>query len=477
MESQKQEARAAWAGSGDQATESIWYDLRDRLALTEFLGYEHTQGMGVVEALVQDGQEVDSLTEGQEGAVVTNQTPFYAQSGGQIGDRGVIEKGECRFLVEDVQKKADGLYIHRGRVEKGTLTRQMSVSMAVDAARRAQICQHHSATHLLHEALRRTLGDHVAQKGSLVAEDRLRFDISHPKPISDRELDSIAEQVNAMIVQNGAVETRVMPVDEARQAGARALFGEKYGDEVRVVSMGLDEGALGEGQAAAHAPSIYSMELCGGTHVKRTGDIGLLHIVSESGVSSGVRRIEALAGEAARQALEKSYQAMQAVAGQLKILPDQVPDRLDQLLTERKKLEEEVSQLRRKLALAGEGGADQSRDNEPEQVGNVAFSALIIDGIPMKDLKPLADEAKSRIQSGVVVVLTRLEGGKSGLVIGVTEDLSGKISAVELVRAGSEALGGKGGGGRPDLAQAGGPDGSKAHEAVAAIKSKLLSLQ
>jgi alanyl-tRNA synthetase len=477
MESQKQEARAAWAGSGDQATESIWYDLRDRLALTEFLGYEHTQGMGVVEALVQDGQEVDSLTEGQEGAVVTNQTPFYAQSGGQIGDRGVIEKGECRFLVEDVQKKADGLYIHRGRVEKGTLTRQMSVSMAVDAARRAQICQHHSATHLLHEALRRTLGDHVAQKGSLVAEDRLRFDISHPKPISDRELDSIAEQVNAMIVQNSAVETRVMPVDEARQAGARALFGEKYGDEVRVVSMGLDEGALGEGQAAAHAPSIYSMELCGGTHVKRTGDIGLLHIVSESGVSSGVRRIEALAGEAARQALEKSYQAMQAVAGQLKILPDQVPERLDQLLSERKKLEEEVSQLRRKLALAGEGGADQSRDNELEQVGNVAFSALIIDGIPMKDLKPLADEAKSRIQSGVVVVLTRLEGGKSGLVIGVTEDLTGKISAVELVRAGSEALGGKGGGGRPDLAQAGGPDGSKAHEAVAAIKSKLLSLQ
>ena len=457
MERQRAEARASWSGSGEAATEAVWFGLAEKLGGTDFLGYETEKAEGVVTALVRDGAEVASLSAGEEGAVVLNQTPFYAESGGQVGDTGVILGEGVRFVVTDTLKKAEGLFVHVGKVEEGKLVANMPLELVVDGARRAAIRANHSATHLLHSALRRVLGEHVTQKGSLVSRDRLRFDFSHPKPIEAAELQEIEDIANEIVLQNEAVRTRLMAVDDARAAGAMALFGEKYGDEVRVVSMG----------SAAAAP--YSIELCGGTHVTRTGDIGLVSILSESAVSAGVRRIEALTGMAARRYLEGQNARLRDVASVLKAPQGEIVERVSALMEERRRLERELADAKRQLAMGG--GAAASATDAVKTIGSVKFFGRAIEGIPAKDLKGLVDEGKKTVGSGVVAIVGVSEDGKAGVVVGVTEDLVGKFNAVDLVRVGSTVLGGKGGGGRPDMAQAGGPEGAKAGEALSAIEA------
>ncbi|WP_436637818.1 alanine--tRNA ligase [Microbaculum sp. FT89] len=484
MARQRAEARAAWAGSGEAATETVWFALRDRVGATEFLGYDTETAEGVVTALLKDGREVSRLEAGDEGIVILNQTPFYAESGGQVGDAGVMRgpdagpdaagpastNARAVFRVTDTQKKLHAIWAHVGRLEAGALEIGQPLELAVDHARRAAVRANHSATHLLHAALRQVLGDHVAQKGSLVAPDRLRFDFSHPKPVEAAEIETIADLANDVILQNDAVVTRVMDVDEAIESGAMALFGEKYGDEVRVVSMGNppegqpSEGTSGSKGSGANAP--WSVELCGGTHVRRTGDIGLVAIVGEGAVAAGVRRLEALTGDAARHYLSRQDQRLRSVAAELRVSPDEVEERLKSLLDERKTLERELGQARRKLAMGGgSGGAGP----EIVTVGETKFLGRAVQGVQPKDLRPLADAAKTQIGSGVVAIVGVTEDGKAGLVVGVTDDLTDTISAVDLVRVGAEALGGKGGGGRPDMAQAGGPEGSKAQAALEAI--------
>ncbi len=457
MERQRAEARASWSGSGEAATEAVWFGLAEKLGGTDFLGYETEKAEGVVTALVRDGAEVASLAAGEDGAVVLNQTPFYAESGGQVGDTGVILGEGVRFVVTDTLKKAEGLFVHVGKVEEGKLVANMPLELVVDGARRAAIRANHSATHLLHSALRRVLGEHVTQKGSLVSRDRLRFDFSHPKPIEAAELQEIEDIANEIVLQNEAVRTRLMAVDDARAAGAMALFGEKYGDEVRVVSMG----------SAAAAP--YSIELCGGTHVSRTGDIGLVSILSESAVSAGVRRIEALTGMAARRYLEGQNARLRDVASVLKAPQGEIVERVSALMEERRRLERELADAKRQLAMGG--GAAASATDAVKTIGSVKFFGRAIEGIPAKDLKGLVDEGKKTVGSGVVAIVGVSEDGKAGVVVGVTEDLVGKFNAVDLVRVGSTVLGGKGGGGRPDMAQAGGPEGAKAGEALSAIEA------
>ena len=460
MERQREKARAAWAGSGDAATEAVWFPLREKAGATEFLGYETERAEGVVAALVRDGKEVGALKKGETGAVILNQTPFYGESGGQVGDTGFLASEGARFRVTDTQKKAGDLFVHFGEMTEGTLKPGTALALEVDHARRGDIRRNHSATHLLHEALRQVLGDHVAQKGSLVASDRLRFDFAHPKPIGDGEIAKVEDIANAIVLQNAPVETRLMEVDDAIAAGARALFGEKYGDEVRVVAMG---GAGGNSLG-------WSVELCGGTHVRQTGDIGLVAVVSEGAVAAGVRRIEALTGDAARHHLAGEARGLREAAAILKASVSEVPVRLDALLEERKRLERELAEARKKLAMGG--GAKGSEDGV-RTVGKVKFLARAVTGIEMKDLKSLADEGKRQIGSGIVAIVGVNDEGRAGLVVGVTEDLTKRFNAVELARHGSEALGGKGGGGRPDMAQAGGPDGSKAEAALAAIEAAL----
>jgi alanyl-tRNA synthetase len=463
MERQRQRARASWAGSGEAATEAVWFSLRDRVGATEFLGYETEVAEGVVLALVRDGQEVDRLVAGEEGIVVLNQTPFYAESGGQVGDTGVIHADGVRFQVTNTEKRVGDLFVHFGRVEVGVLERDLAVELAVDPQRRRSIQANHSATHLLHEALRQVLGDHVAQKGSLVAPDRLRFDFSHPKSIDDAEILKVEDLANAAILENAPVVTRLMAFDEAAAVGARALFGEKYGDVVRVVSMGQGGGnALG-----------WSVELCGGTHVARTGDIGLVTIVSETGVAAGVRRIEALTATAARKHLTSESRTLERVATRLRVPVADVDDRLVQLLDDRKRFERELGEVKKKLAM---GGAANSSDGI-RIVGDVKLLARSVAGIDVKDLKSLVDEGKRQVGSGVVVVIGVTAEGKAGIVVGVTPDLTPRYNAVDLVRKGAEALGGKGGGGRPDMAQAGGPDGTRAQAALEAIEARLLLAQ
>jgi alanyl-tRNA synthetase len=394
--------------------------------------------------------------------LVTNQTPFYGESGGQQGDHGAVfsaEGGEME--VHDTQKKLGDLHVHVGTMTHGKLKLGQAVEMRVDGRRRAALRAHHSATHLLHEALRRRLGEHVTQKGSLVAEDRLRFDISHPKPLTPEDVHAVETEVNDRIRANDEVATRFMTPDEAIEAGALALFGEKYGDEVRVLSMGGSDPLKG-GKA-------YSTELCGGTHVRRTGDIGFFKLTGESALAAGVRRIEAVVGEAARRYVEHQEELLRNAAAALKVSPDQLPGRLSALLDERRRLERETGELRRKLAS---GGGAAANDEDVREVAGMKFAAKVLDGIPAKDLKPLADELKKRIGSGVVV-LVAVNEGKASLVVGVTDDATGKASAVDLVKIGSEALGGKGGGGRPDMAQAGGPDGAAAPKAIEAIEAAL----
>ena len=463
MERQKAEARASWAGSGEAATETVWFSVRDKTGATEFLGYETEKAEGIVMAILRDGKVVDDAKEGDSVAIIVNQTPFYGESGGQMGDTGTITGEGFRIDVTDTLKKADGLFVHQGKVIKGLPKTGAAVELEVDHARRTRLRSNHSATHLIHEALREVLGTHVAQKGSLVAPERLRFDISHNKPISPEELEEVERMANEIVVQNSPVTTRLMSVDDARAEGAMALFGEKYGEEVRVVSMGT---ALhGE---KANRP--YSIELCGGTHVKATGDIGLVRIVSDSPVAAGVRRIEALTGEAARRHLDEQDRRLKAVAATLKISPADVLARVETLLDERKKLERELTDARKKLAMGG--GSAGAAENAAETVAGVGFLGKSVSGVSPKDLKPLADEGKKALGSGVVVLVGEAEG-KASVVVAVTDDLTGRFSAVDLVRVASAALGGQGGGGRPDMAQAGGPDASKANDAIAAVKAAL----
>jgi alanyl-tRNA synthetase len=460
MERQREKARASWAGSGEAATETVWFALREKVGATEFLGYETETAEGVVAALVKDGGEVAALGKGESGAVVLNQTPFYGESGGQVGDTGVMAADGVRFRVTDTQKKGD-VFVHYGTVEDGALRVGAALSLAVDHARRSAIRLNHSATHLLHEALRQVLGDHVAQKGSLVAPDRLRFDFSHPKPMSAAEIERVEDIANEAVLQNSAVTTRLMAIDDANASGARALFGEKYGDEVRVVAMGEGSGnALG-----------WTVELCGGTHVRRTGDIGLISVVGEAGVAAGVRRIEALTGATARRAANGMITLVKRAAAELKAPLEDLPTRLSAVLDERKRLERELSEAKKKLAMGG--GAKADGGDGVRQVGDVKLLARAVTGVDLKDLRNLADEGKKQVGSGVVAIVGVSDDGKAGVVVGVTPDLTARFSAVDLVRKGAEALGGKGGGGRPDMAQAGGPDGSKAEAALAAIAAAL----
>ena len=461
MQQQKAKARAAWAGSGEAATDTVWFGIKDRVGATDFLGYDTETAEGQVLALLKDGAEVASLEAGQSGLVVLNQTPFYGESGGQQGDRGAMTGEGVSVRVTDTQKKLGDLFIHVVTVDQGTLKVGQALELNVDHVRRKAIRANHSATHLLHEALRQVLGDHVAQKGSLVAPDRLRFDFSHPKPISDAELAEVEDIANRVLLENTPVVTRLMAVDDAVASGARALFGEKYGDEVRVVSMGL----ASEGSNAAG----WSVELCGGTHVARTGDIGLISVLGESAVAAGVRRLEAMTGTTARHHLAGQARKLETLAGLMKTPIGEAEARLEGLIEDRKRLERELSDAKKKLAMGGgAGGGDPVKT-----IGAVKLLAKSVTGIDMKDLKGLADAGKAQVGSGVVAIVGVTEDGKAGIVVGVTADLTAKLNAVDLVKLGSEALGGKGGGGRPDMAQAGGPDGSKAEEALAAIEAAL----
>jgi alanyl-tRNA synthetase len=459
MERQKAEARANWSGSGDAATERVWFSVRDKVGATEFLGYDTEKAEGVVTALVRDGQIIDKAAQGETVSIIVNQTPFYAESGGQQGDAGFIYGDGFVIEVTDTVKKADGVFVHQAMIREGKLATGDAVELVVAHDRRSRMRSNHSATHLLHEALRETLGDHVAQKGSLVAPERLRFDFSHPKPISEEELRKVENIANEIILQNSPVVTRLMAVDDAIEAGAMALFGEKYGDEVRVVSMGTAT----QGDKAG---KTYSLELCGGTHVRQTGDIGLVRIVSEGAVAAGVRRMEALTGEAARLYLEEQDERVKAIASALKTTPSEALDRVNSLLDERRKLEKELTEARKKLALSG---GSSKADNETKTINGVQFMGRSVTGVAPKDLKPLADEGKKALGSGIVAFIGVSEDGKASAVVAVTEDLTSRFSAVDLVRVASSALGGQGGGGRPDMAQAGGPDGSKADEALEAL--------
>ncbi len=467
MAHQRAEARRAWAGSGEAATEKIWFELRDRLGASEFLGYETEAAEGVVVALLKDGHEVERLEAGSTGQVILNQTPFYGELGGQLGDTGLMRAPGVAFRVTNTQKRLGDLIIHDGVVEAGALIRNLAVELTVDHARRRALRANHSATHLLHEALRQVLGDHVAQKGSLVAPDRLRFDFAHPKPISAEELTRIEDLANRAVIANTPVSTRVMDIDEAIGSGARALFGEKYGDQVRVVTMGDAAEVLLDEPVPSTMP--FSIELCGGTHVRRTGDIGLISVVAELPVAAGVRRIEAKTGEDARHYLNAQAQRLHELAQLLKAPEGETTERLAQILEDRRRLERDVSDARKKLAMGG--GSDRAQ--AIEEIAGIKFFGRTVSGVEMKDLKSLADEAKESVGSGVVAIVGVAADGKAGVVVAVTKDLTDRFDAVQLVRIAAEKLGGKGGGGRCDMAQAGGPDGAAAQSALAAVGAAL----
>nr|WP_262695367.1 alanine--tRNA ligase [Kordiimonas aquimaris] len=457
MDEQRAKARAAWSGSGDAATEAIWFDIHDQCGATEFVGYTAEQADGQVVAIVKDGEIVDGVSAGEEAVILTNQTPFYAESGGQMGDTGILQEGENRFAVKDTAKKMGTLHAHVGKVETGSFSNDKSVVMTVDGDRRRRLRANHSATHVLHEAMRQRLGEHITQKGSLVAPDKLRFDVSHPKAITEDEIADIERLVNAVIRENEAVETRLLSYDAAIEAGAMALFGEKYGDEVRVVSMGQGD----------NAKPNFSVELCGGTHVKRLGDIGLFTITSESAVSSGVRRVEALTGEAAFEYLMHQQRLLKQTAASIKASPEELLDRVNALLSDRKALEKELTDARKKAAMGGGSSGPAAKD-----VNGVSYLGQVLDGVSPKDLRGIADDAKKTLGSGVVALIA-VNDGKAAVLIGVTDDLLATHNAVDLVRIGAAAVGGKGGGGRPDMAQAGGPDGSNAAAALVAIEQAI----
>ncbi|HXC90657.1 MAG TPA: alanine--tRNA ligase [Stellaceae bacterium] len=457
MARQREEARRSWVGSGEAATEAVWFALRDEVGATEFLGYQTETAEGVVKAILRDGVRIAEARAGDEVAVVVNQTPFYAESGGQVGDTGVVfTAAGAELAVADTVKKAGDLHVHLGRLTRGTLSQGDAVELRVDGARRRRVRANHSVTHLLHEALRRRLGAHVTQKGSLVAPDRMRFDFSHPKPLDVEDIQAIEAEVNDRIRANAEVGTRLLTPEHAVAEGALALFGEKYGEEVRVVAMG---GVIdGENRP-------FSVELCGGTHVPRTGDIGLFKIVSETAIASGVRRIEALTGAAAETHMAEEEGLLRQAAAALRTSPAELPGRIVSLVDERRRLERELAEARRALASAGPG-----TKTAVKHIGEVAFDGRVVDDVPGRELKSLADELKQRIGSGIVAVVSRADG-KAAIVVGVTDDLAGRFNAVELVRSGAAALGGKGGGGRPDMAQAGGPEAGHADAALAAVEN------
>ncbi len=463
MARQRAEARAAWAGSGEAATETLWFALKERVGATEFLGYETESAEGVVTALVKDGAEVSTLGPGETGFVILNQTPFYAESGGQVGDVGEMRGASVRVAVRDVKKKLGDIFAHVVEVIEGRLDVGAALELKVDHANRAAIRANHSATHLLHEALRIVLGDHVAQKGSYVGPERLRFDFAHPKPLSPEEIGRVEDIANAIVLKDEPVVTRLMGLEDARDSGARALFGEKYGDEVRVVSMGTIEGG-------DNGLRPYSIELCGGTHVGRLGEIGLISVTGETANAAGVRRIEALTRDGARKRLNADSHFFADIAQKLRSPPAEAVARLDALIEDRRRLERELGEAKRKLAMGGGAAEDAARD-----VAGVKFYARAVEGVDMKDLKSLADEAKPKVGSGVVAIAAAGADGKASLVVAVTADLTGRFNAVDLVRLGAAALGGKGGGGRPDMAQAGGPDGAKTQEALAAVEAGLVA--
>ena len=465
MERQRAETRKAWTGSGEAADETQWFAVKEEVGATEFLGYDAEEAEGVIVAILRDRDRIDSAGQGETVRILTNQTPFYAESGGQIGDQGAIfSRAGAIGAVIDTEKELGSLHVQVVRITQGEFKTGDTVDLKVDGERRRATRANHSATHLLHAALKRVLGPHVSQKGSLVAPDRLRFDFSHPKALTADELERIETDVNAVIRQNSDVATRLMPTDKAIEAGAEALFGEKYGNEVRVLTMGKDH--------AHHKP--YSVELCGGTHVRRLGDIGLFTILSDSAVAAGVRRIEALTSEGARRYLTDQAELAREAAATLKTSPMDLPQRVAQLAEERRRLERELADVKKALALAG-----PARSNEGAAVKKIAginTAMRLVEGIAAKELKGLADEEKSRLGSGVVVLIGTADD-KASLVVGVTDDLTSRINAVDLVRLGAEVLGGKGGGGRPDMAQAGGPDTSRAAEALDKIEQRLASLE
>jgi alanyl-tRNA synthetase len=474
MAEQRARARAAWSGSGEAALETIWFDLKDKLGASEFLGYTTESVEAIVTGIVLNGASVSEAKAGAEIALILNQTPFYAESGGQVGDTGVLSGNGLAITVTDTEKKLGDLFVHLAHVDHGTVRIGDTVLASVDHGRRTAIRAHHSATHLLHEALRRELGPHVTQKGSLNAPDRLRFDVSQPRPISLEELASVEQAVNARIRENSAVTTHLMSPDEAVKQGAMALFGEKYGDEVRVVSMGeADKGSSvgsrwnGSGGEGDNAKPAYSIELCGGTHVGRTGDIGLFRIVSEGGVASGIRRIEALAGESALVAMAQDQRLLAEAAAALKTRPAELPVRIGTLLDDRRRLERQVAELQKKLATGGAAA-------ETEQVGGVKLATRNVGDVPPRELRALADAVLKTIGGGVAALVSTAEG-KASIVVGVSPDLAGRVNAVTLVRAAAEAVGGKGGGGKPELAQAGGPDAANAGAALDAVRAALAS--
>ena len=460
MDRQRAEARKAWSGSGDAATDEVWFEVRETTGATEFLGYSNESAEGLVLALLVDGKPTTAAGEGTSVSIVANQTPFYGEAGGQLGDTGILFGADgTEIAVEDTQRRLNDLFVHSGRVTKGRLSVGDAVEMRVEADRRTRLRANHSVTHLLHEALRRCLGDHVVQKGSLVAPDYLRFDFSHQKPMMDDEIATVEREVNACIRENTHVTTRLMVPEEAVEAGALALFGEKYGEEVRIVSMGGEE------------VRPFSTEFCGGTHVARTGDIGFFKITQETAVASGIRRVEALTGEAALNHVESHRQILTAAAASAKAPIADLPERVAALVEDRRRLERELSEMRHRLATAGDGRSLPAA----REIGGVQFTSRKLNGLPPKELKPLVDSLKRQIESGVVVVVA-VNDGTASLVVGVTDDLVGRISAIDLVRAGSVAVGGKGGGGRPNLAQAGGPDGAAADAAIDAIESAIAEL-
>jgi alanyl-tRNA synthetase len=465
MDAQKATARANWAGSGDTKNEQIWFDLYQKLGATDFLGYETESAEGVIQAIVVEGKTVNSIGAGQKASILFNQTPFYAESGGQEGDTGIIDVSNGSHLtVLETSKHLGSLHVHHVLVTSGSITVGDTAKLMVDSKRRQGLRAHHSATHLLHAALRHRLGDHVTQKGSLVTADRLRFDFTHTKPLSMEDLHALEQEINLQILANTEIETHLMSSEEAIAKGAMALFGEKYGEEVRVLTMGKT------------GDQPYSVELCGGTHAHRTGDIGLFKILSEAGVSAGVRRVEAIAGMASLDYLTNLQTQMNRVAATLKSPVSEAQEKIETLLTERKNLERQVADLRQKLALSGaNGGRSEGADSAGSAtkfVGSTKVLTRQLTDIPAKDLKPLADQLKTEVGSGVVI-LTSVVEGKVALVIGVTNDLTSRISAVDLVRHGAEALGGTGGGGRPDMAQAGGNNPAQIAQAITAIEAAL----
>jgi alanyl-tRNA synthetase len=456
MQRQREVARASWRGSGAAAVEPVWFEIREAVGATEFLGYATTRAEGQAVALVVDGRNVEQAEPGAELMLVANQTPFYGESGGQQGDTGTIRSGNVVMLVSDTRKLFGDLHVHVGRLEGGPLRKGAQLELQVDEVRRARLRRAHSATHLLHAALRRHLGGHVAQKGSLVAPDRLRFDFSHTRPVAGEELVVIEDEVNRFVRQNGEVAVRLMDRDAAIRSGAMALFGEKYGDEVRVVTMG----ATDDGKP-------YSVELCGGTHVRRTGDIGFCKLVAESAVASGVRRIEALTGEAALEEVRREERLLADAASALKTSPAELPARVQGLLEERRRLERELAELRHRLASGG-----GSADGGVRQIGAVRLAARRLEGVPARELRGLVDTLRQELGSGVVA-LVAVNDGKAAMVVGVSPDLTDRYDAVELLRRGVAELGGSGGGGRPDFAQGGGPHGGRAAEALAAVERAL----